>query len=149
MDSKWADFIQETTGMHLRTHYKHLWEQWQNNHKPNSELVIVIEITVPWDTKVDEQLASKTVKYTEVIDTLNQSAYNAKLIWISIGALGTITPKAAQVIRTLGLNDKGLNDLMVKLSRVICTFSGKFYALRWCKNIQEQEIDNNYPTEIV
>lgn len=156
LDCKWVDFVQRSTGMHPdslrkcnRIQYKLLWEQWRHSHTPTGELVIIIEVAAPWDSKLDDRLAEKSDKYTEVTNTLIQLGYKAKLICIGIGALGTITPKAAQAIRSLGLSTKGCRSLMAKMSRIVCIFSGRFYALRWCKNIQEQEIANNYPAEII
>ncbi len=90
-------------------------------NQPNEELIIVIEVTVPWNTKLDERLTSKSDKYSAVIEFLTKQGYNAKLICVGIGALGTVTPKAALCQLRLTVNEH--NKLLSKILQIVCRFS--------------------------
>ena len=57
-------------------------------HSRSSKTVILIELTVPYESRMEEAHIYKTEKYAELVNNLRRSVFQATMFAIGIGARG-------------------------------------------------------------
>lgn len=129
--------------------YRQEWENFCNELTDECPLVIIIEVTLCWDSNMEEKLNRKIDKYKVLCEYLKMKANNVQFIPVVIGALGTLNWQSVKQLNRLGLTPRNLKSLIKCIMNTICKLTVPFYRLRWCRNIQAEVESDFYPQEIV
>lgn len=131
-----------------RNKYRETWTEFLAIHTPKI-VVIIIEVGVSWDTKMEEALERKKAKYSELCTLMAKRGCKTMYIPIIVGALGTLNNDSIVQLRKIGLVASALRRLIKKVSRVICMHSATFYSLRWSEQIQRELKLDVIPMELI
>ena len=54
----------------------------------DAKVVTMIEVTVPYDTLMDEAAERKTIKYADLLETVRSKGYKGCLLTVEVGSCG-------------------------------------------------------------
>lgn len=95
------------------------------------KLVVLIELTVCFDTLYASAHQRKKAKYTELLEYPKSIGYQCKLITIEIGSRGFIPSNTVQsIFSVLQTDKKATKALLRDLVRIAITKSHKIWRLR-------------------
>ena len=71
-----------------------------------SKTVVVIELTVPFESNMGESHEFKLAKYLELMADLLKSGYKTQMFAVKVGARGLVGATACSLLKRLGLASK-------------------------------------------
>ncbi|GFR84506.1 reverse transcriptase [Elysia marginata] len=73
-------------------------------HPPSTQLFIMVELTVPYESRMEQAHTYKEEKYLDLAKELEESRYRAKIIPIEIGARGFAGSSAYDLLSKLSIS---------------------------------------------
>ena len=87
---------------------------WDDDDK----VVTMIEVTVPYDTLMEEAAERKTIKYADLLETLRSKGYKGCLLTVEVGSRGLPnTSSFTKLKEHLGLTNKITKELMINTAK--------------------------------
>ena len=100
---------------------------WQDNLK----IVVLMELTVCFETNFIQAQDRKKHRYTELIEEAKHRGYKASLMTIEVGSRGMLDVARLQKLKSfLKVKRKKWEDFLVKLSRTAIEQSHKIWSIR-------------------
>ena len=105
---------------------------WWND---STKQVTLLELTIPFDTLLEDAARRKQAKYQDLVDSVEESGYTVTLVTVEVGARGVPNIKAFSKLQSLlGLPNKAAKDLMSRA----CGQAIKGSYRIWCmRNLSE------------
>eukprot|EP00745_Piridium_sociabile_P013031 TRINITY_DN19587_c0_g2_i2.p1 TRINITY_DN19587_c0_g2~~TRINITY_DN19587_c0_g2_i2.p1 ORF type:complete len:151 (-),score=20.15 TRINITY_DN19587_c0_g2_i2:309-761(-) len=75
-------------------------------HSHSAKQMILIELTVPYESRMEEAHFYKTEKYASLAGSLRESGFQAKVLAIEIGARGFVGTSAYDLMKQLSISGK-------------------------------------------
>ena len=75
-------------------------------HSDSSKQVILIELTVPYESRMEEAHIYKTEKYAGLASTLKKAGLRVKIFAIEVGARGFVGTSAYDLMKQLAISGK-------------------------------------------
>ena len=75
-------------------------------HSQSSKQMILIELTVPYESRMEEAHIYKTEKYASLAKSLRESGFQAKVLAVEIGARGFVGTSAYDLMKQLSVSGK-------------------------------------------
>ena len=75
-------------------------------YSQSSKQMILIELTVPYESRMDEANIFKTEKYASLAKSLMESGFKTKVLAIEIGARGFVGASAYNLMKQLSVSGK-------------------------------------------
>jgi hypothetical protein len=72
-------------------------------HSPATKRLFLVELTVPWESRIGEQHAFKTQKYGDLVADLKRKGYVVDLLAVEVGARGLAAPSIFTLLKRIGL----------------------------------------------
>ena len=99
--------------------------------------VIMVELTVPYETRIEHQHQYKLAKYDDLANHLRKSGYKAKILAVEVGARGFVGTSAFNLFSQLGLKGRKRTRAMKELSEV----AEKSSSWLWSRRNESRLID--------
>ena len=97
----------------------------------STKKILIIELTIPYDTLMAEAAQRKEAKYSELVSTVRKAGYHPNLITLEVGSRGLPYTPGFQKLKTeLGLSHKSMRSFMTELSKEALTGSFKIWCSR-------------------
>ena len=74
--------------------------------------IIMIELTVPSESRIDEQHWYKMEKYTELIQAVKGAGYSARIIAVEVGARGMVGISVYDLLKQLGISSNARSQAL-------------------------------------
>ena len=75
-------------------------------HSPSSRQLILIELTVPYESRMEEAHLFKTEKYASLAQSLRKSGFQTKVLAFEVGARGFIGASAYSLLKQLAISGR-------------------------------------------
>ncbi|KAK0145224.1 hypothetical protein N1851_015879 [Merluccius polli] len=85
---------------------------WSDREKA----VFLVELTIPWEDRVEEANELKRAKYTEIAEEAAQRGWSVRLRPIEIGARGFVARSAISLLSELGIRGRSLRQVVSSMS---------------------------------
>jgi hypothetical protein len=72
-------------------------------HSQSTKQIIMIELTVPYESRMEEQHLFKLAKYGDLVQALKDEGYRARILAVEVGARGLVATSAYDLLKQLGL----------------------------------------------
>ena len=109
----------------------------QKNQKPDLVVwseedshIIMIELSVPYESRIDDQHQFKTRKYEDLVRELRSEGYTALLRPVEVGARGFVGASMCQLLSQLGIRGHRRTKILKKLSEVAEKSSSWLWTMR-------------------
>ena len=84
----------------------------------DAKVVTMIEVTVPYDTLMEEAAERKTIKYADLLEILRSKGYKGCLLTVEVGSRGLPnTSSFTKLKEHLGLTNKITKELMINTAK--------------------------------
>ena len=70
------------------------------------KLIILIELTVPWETRIESAHELKTSKYMDLLNDCREKGWSAWLFPVEVGARGFASPSLSKLLSELGFSGR-------------------------------------------
>jgi len=104
-------------GLKITLLYNLAWlhvKQRERERKKERESLVLIELTIIYETNFDDAAERKEVKYEELITGARTSGYDAVLITLEVGFRGVINPAGFKHLRqTLNICSTEMSELLL------------------------------------
>jgi hypothetical protein len=84
-------------------------------HSPTSPQIIMIELTVPYESRLDEQHTFKMEKYYDLVTALRRDGITARIIAVEVGARGLVAASVYDLLKQIGLKGQARTRSMKRL----------------------------------
>jgi hypothetical protein len=71
-------------------------------HSPSTKRLLLVQLTVPWESRMDEQHEFKTHKYGDLVAELRRKGHTVELLAVEVGARGLAAHQFSACSRRLG-----------------------------------------------
>lgn len=92
--------------------------------------VIIVELTVPWDTNIPSQHEYKQNKYTSLCASARISGYKCQFYAVEVGARGLPAKSLHTLLKDLGLGRSYINDFLTRISKAALEGSYRLWLRR-------------------
>ncbi|GFO09892.1 polyprotein [Plakobranchus ocellatus] len=75
-------------------------------HSASTQQIIMVELTVPYESRMEEAHTFKEAKYLELTKELKKDGYEAKVMPVEIGARGFVGSSAYDLLSKLSIGGK-------------------------------------------
>ena len=100
-------------------------------HSIEKQELIMIELTVPYETRIEEQHLFKSEKYNDLVKQLRQEAgVRAKVIAVEVGARGFVATSAYDLCKQLGIKGQARARALKSLSETAEKASCWLWSMR-------------------
>ena len=100
---------------------------WDNEQKR----VVLIELTICFETVVEDAKARKTLKYTNLLEEAQQNGYQSSIITLEVGSRGVLEIKGLDRLKKLiPVNRKEWQCFLVKISQTVIKESHRIWSTR-------------------
>ncbi|KAE8288507.1 hypothetical protein D5F01_LYC12379 [Larimichthys crocea] len=72
---------------------------WSTSQK----LLYIVELTVPWESAVDEAYECKCLKYTDIAAEAEQCGWRTQVLPVEVGCRGFVATSTARLLRSMGI----------------------------------------------
>jgi len=79
--------------------------------------LIMIELTVPWETRCEEASERKKAKYTELLNECRERGYRTWLFPIEVGARGFCSQSVCRLMAAIGMTGRDRRRTIQRLSQ--------------------------------
>ncbi|CAG9565456.1 unnamed protein product [Danaus chrysippus] len=79
--------------------------------------VVMIELTVPWETNIPKDHATKVNKYYELTNELTRNRFVVDLYAVEVGARGITAKSLYNLLKDLGLSRTNINSFLERTSK--------------------------------
>ena len=79
--------------------------------------LIVIELTVPWETRCEEAYERKKAKYTELLDLCKEKGWRTWLFPVEVGARGFCSQSVCRLMTAVGTSSRDRKRAIQRLSQ--------------------------------
>ena len=83
-----------------------------------SKQMVLIELTVPYESRIEQAHIYKREKYTDLVNELSRQGYKAKVFAVEVGARGFVGKSVYQLLCQLNISSKTRKQAMKRLSEV-------------------------------
>ena len=92
--------------------------------------VILVELTVPWDTNIPVQHLAKQNKYADLCSQIRQKGYKCHFYPVEVGARGLPAKSLYNFFRELGLGRHHINTFLQRVSKTALECSYRLWLRR-------------------
>ena len=97
----------------------------------DAKTVTLLELTVPYDTLMEEAVERKTIKYTDLLESAASTGYRAHLLTIEVGSRGLPhTTSFTKLRQHLDLSKRMTTKLMIGTARTAISESHVIWKAR-------------------
>ena len=75
-------------------------------HSPSKKLLVVIELTVPWEERIEEAHERKKAKYSELVNNCSEKGWRVWCFPVEIGTRGFPGKSTSYALSQLGMRFK-------------------------------------------
>jgi hypothetical protein len=72
-------------------------------HSTSTKRMCLVELTVPWESRINEQHEFKTHKYGDLVAELKRKGHTVELLAVEVGARGLVAPSVFTLLKKVGL----------------------------------------------
>ena len=83
-----------------------------------NKLLIIIELTAPWESRIDEAYERKKLKYSELCDDCRDKGWSVWCYPVEVGCRGFVGTSTIRALRQIGLTGKERNKAINEMSDV-------------------------------
>ena len=87
-------------------------------HSPTGRRIVMIELTVPYESRIEDAFVYKKEKYKDLAQELHRSGYDAEIWPVEIGATGFVATSAYNLFTNLSISGNKRNKALRRLSEV-------------------------------
>ena len=98
--------------------------------------VIIIELTVPYESRIDYQHQYKTAKYADLATEIKKEGFSCNILAVEVGARGFVGTSVFKVLSQLGIKGRKRTRAMKSLSETAEKSSSWLWSKRnekWVK----------------
>ena len=95
-----------------------------------TDTIIVAELTVPWEDRMEQSNVLKEDRYSELTMDLIDKGYRVHFFAIEVGARGLVGRSSYTFLREIGLPDRERNKVMERMSKAAETASHWLWTKR-------------------
>lgn len=92
--------------------------------------LILVELTVPWEDRMEESNIFKRGKYDELVLDLQEKGYHVKFFAVEVGARGLVGRSMYALLRDLGVSSKERAGWMTKIANAAESASAWLWSKR-------------------
>lgn len=92
--------------------------------------IILVELTVPWETNIPKDHTIKLNKYYDLTNALNKNGYVVNLYAVEVGARGIPAKSLYNLLKDLGLSRTAINSILERASKAALTGSYQIWLGR-------------------
>jgi hypothetical protein len=96
---------------------------------PNNKKLVVIELTVPWETRCEEAFERKKTKYTELVEQCQQQGWRCWLFPVEVGARGFAAQSLWKTLGNLGVKGQERKGTV----RAVCQAAERASSWLWLR----------------
>jgi hypothetical protein len=89
--------------------------------------IVLLELTVPWDTNIPKQHALKTNKYADLCASIRMRGYTCQFYAVEVGARGLTAKSMYTFLKDLGLGRKKINSFLNRISKTAVNSSYRLW----------------------
>ena len=79
--------------------------------------VYIVELTVPWESAVEEAYERKKLRYADLAADAQQRGWKAKVCPVEVGCRGFVATSTSRLLREMGVRGKAHRQAVKDLSR--------------------------------
>ena len=83
-----------------------------------NKLLIIIELTVPWESRIDEAYERKKLKYSDLCDNCREKGWSVWCYPVEVGCRGFVGTSLIRALKHIGLTGKERNKAVNEISDV-------------------------------
>jgi len=95
-----------------------------------AKTIVLIELTVPYETNMSESHEYKLAKYEQLVHSLSTAGYSTHLFAVEVGARGLVGSSAFSLVQRLGITGKLGRQYMKRLAEAAEKASGWIWTKR-------------------
>jgi hypothetical protein len=99
-------------------------------HSSTVRHIILIELTVPFESRLEEQHIFKTAKYSDLATYLRRQGYIARIEAVEVGARGMVATTVYDLLKRLGVKGQTRNRALKKLAETAEKSSCWLWSIR-------------------
>ena len=80
--------------------------------------MIMVELTVPYESRIDRQHQYKLAKYQDLASQLRRAGYNTKVLAVEVGARGFVGSSVFSMLTQMGIRGRKRTSAMKDLAEV-------------------------------
>ena len=96
----------------------------------SSDAFILVELTVPWEDRIEASNVLKTKKYSDLAKELKDSGFQVKLMPVEVRARGLVGKSAYTFLNQIVLSDRERNKATKKMSEAAEAASCRIWEMR-------------------
>lgn len=85
-------------------------------HSQNAKEILLIELTVPYETRIEDAHAYKTEKYADLVQHLRKAGFRTKVFAVEVGARGFVGSSAYSLMKELSISGKSRTRTLKAMS---------------------------------
>ena len=82
------------------------------------KLLIMIELTVPWESRIDEAYERKKLKYSDLGDSCREKGWSVWCYPVEVGCRGFVATSTIRALKQIGLTGKERTKAVNEISEV-------------------------------
>ena len=82
------------------------------------KLLIMIELTVPWESRIDEAYERKKLKYSDLCDSCREKGWSVWCYPVEVGCRGFVATSTIRALKQIGLTGKERTKAVNEISEV-------------------------------
>ena len=82
------------------------------------KLLVMIELTVPWESRIDEAYERKKLKYSDLCDSCRERGWSVWCYPVEVGCRGFVGTSTIRALRQIGLTGKERTKAVNEISEV-------------------------------
>ena len=86
--------------------------------------VEIVELTVPWETRLEYEHERKAEKYAELVAEVREQNWKCELSCVEVGCRGFIGESMVKWMKRIGLKGRGVKGWQRKIEEVVEGVSG-------------------------
>ena len=107
-------------------------------HSAVTKEMILVELTVPYESRMEEAHIFKTEKYSDLKKDLTRQGYKTKIFAVEVGARGFAGTSVYELLRYLNVSSKTRNKAMKALSETAEKSSHWIWVRRNDRKLQKE-----------
>ena len=98
----------------------HLWWRWARPDlilwSTSQKLLYITEITVPWESAVDEAYERKSLKYSDIAAEAEQRGWRTQVLPVEVGCRGFVATSTTKLLKSMGIRGQALRQAVKLLA---------------------------------
>ena len=99
-------------------------------HSQKTKQILLIELTVPYESRIEEAHVYKTEKYADLVTGLREDGFQARVFAVEVGARGFIGSSAYDLMKHLSISGKSRTRTLRAMAEAAETSSSWIWSRR-------------------